>query len=214
MVLLAQRVAVREPHADVFIGANDGFGLGFRLPGIAGNPAVQMLRRGRAGGHHLETGIKRVVIGDAVADRDAGREPKLERCVGYAELDCRQADMMMRVDETRQQHLLAIAYDRRARIVPMQICEGADRRDHAILLENRAVIDLLPAMTVERARNNIFPANDRGGNGAPLSIFISSRLTELPARRTRDRPRLARAMSAAHAKPTPLTMSDRVAFCR
>ena len=74
---------------------------------------------------------------------------------------------MMRIDETRQQHLLALAYDRRAGILPMQIRKGANRRDHTVLLKHRAVIDLLPAMTVERARDDIFPANDRGGNGAP-----------------------------------------------
>ena len=55
---------------------------------------------------------------------------------------------MMRVDETRQQHLLAIAYDIRAGIVTMQIREGANRCDHAILLKHRAVIDLLPAMAI------------------------------------------------------------------
>ncbi len=54
----------------------------------------------------------------------------------------------------------------------MQIREGANGCDHAILLEHRAVIDLLPAMAVERARDDIFPANDRGGNdAAPLSIL-------------------------------------------
>ena len=74
---------------------------------------------------------------------------------------------MMRVDETGQQHLLAVADDRRARIVSMQIREGANRRDHAIVLKHRAVIDLLPAMTVERTRDHMLAANDRDGNGAP-----------------------------------------------
>ena len=55
MVLLAQRVAVGDPHADIFVGANDGFGLRLGLSGVAGDPAMQVLRRGRAGGHHLET---------------------------------------------------------------------------------------------------------------------------------------------------------------
>ena len=50
----------------------------------------------------------------------------------------------------------------------MQIREGANGRDHAILLKHRAVIDLLPAMAVERARDNVLPANNRGGNDAPL----------------------------------------------
>ena len=45
------------------------------LSGIAGDPAVQVLRRGRAGRHHLEGRVEGVVIGDAVAHRDAGREP-------------------------------------------------------------------------------------------------------------------------------------------
>jgi hypothetical protein len=121
---------------------------------------------------------------------------------------------MMGVDETRQQHLLAVAYDVRARIVPMQTLEGANRRGRAILLKHRAVIDLLPAMAIERARDDMLPANDRGGNGAPLSTFISSRPIELPARRKRDRPRLARAPSAGRATPALLMMSDRVAFSR
>ena len=77
---------------------------------------------------------------------------------------------MMRIDETRQRHLLAVAYDRRARIVPMQICEGPNRGNDPILLKHRAVIDLLPTMAIEGARNGIFPANDRGGNGAPPQL--------------------------------------------
>ena len=89
MVLLPQRVAVGHPHADVLVGADDRLGLRFRLSGIAGNPAVQVLHRGRARSHHLEGGIERVVIGNAVAHRDAGREPQLERRIGYAELDRR-----------------------------------------------------------------------------------------------------------------------------
>ena len=75
MVLLAQRIAVGHPHADVFIGADNRLGLLLRLSGIAGKPAVQVLRRGRAGRHHLEGGVEGVEIGDAVAHRDAGREP-------------------------------------------------------------------------------------------------------------------------------------------
>ena len=43
--------------------------------------------------------------------------------------------MMMCVDETRQRTLLAIAYDGGARIVPMQICEGANRGNDPILLK-------------------------------------------------------------------------------
>ena len=87
MVLLAQRVAVGHPHADVLIGADDGLGLRLRLSGITGDPAVQVLRGGRARSHHLEAGIERIVIGNAVAHRDAGREPQLERRIGYPELD-------------------------------------------------------------------------------------------------------------------------------
>ena len=114
-------------------------------------------------------GIERVVIGDAVAHRDAGRKPQLERCVGYAKLDRRQADMMMGVDETRQQHLLRRRPRPARRDWPRRISAKAPiADDRAILLKHRAVIDLLPAMAVERARDDMLPANDRGGNGAAL----------------------------------------------
>jgi hypothetical protein len=102
MVLIAQREAIGNAYADVFVGPDDRLGLLLDLAGTAGEPAVQVLRGRCAGSQHFERCVKGVVVRNAVAQRDAGRESLFERLIGHAELDRRQADMVMGVDETRQ----------------------------------------------------------------------------------------------------------------
>jgi hypothetical protein len=62
--------------------------------------------------------------------------------------------MMVAVDETRQQDFLAGAEDGRIRIAPLQRLIGAGRNDDAVLLQHRAVGDLVPTVTIDRARNH------------------------------------------------------------
>ncbi len=161
MVLLAQRVTEGHAHADVFVGLNDRVRLLLGLARIAGEPTVQMLRGRCAGGQHLERGVKGIVVGNAVAHRDAGRKPQFKRRVGYAELDRREPDMVMGVDEARQRRLFAVAYDRRAGIGGAQLRKRAYRDDDSIPLQHSAVIDLLPPMAIKRARNDMLAAHDR-----------------------------------------------------
>ena len=99
VVLVAQREAIRHPHADIFVGADDRFRALFDLRQRAGHPAVNMLHRGDARGDHLERRIERIEIEIEVSGDQTGGEPQFERHVGRAELDRRQADMMVAVDE-------------------------------------------------------------------------------------------------------------------
>src|SRR6476661_616632 len=110
----------------------------------ARHPALDVLYRGDARADHLEGRIERVEIEVDVADHQAGDEPQLERHVGRAELHRREADMVMAVDEARQQDLLASADHRRGRILPLQVVIGADGDDYAVLLQHGAVLDLVP----------------------------------------------------------------------
>ena len=106
MVLIAQREAIRDPHADVLVGADDRFRALLDLRELAGHPAVNVLHRGDAGRDHLERRIERVEVEIEIAGDEARGEPQFERHVGRAELDRRQADVMVAVDEARQQRLL------------------------------------------------------------------------------------------------------------
>ncbi len=162
MVLVAQGEAIRDPHADILVGADDPLRALLDLRQLARRPAMEVLDRGDAGRDHLEGGVERVEIDVEIAGHETRREPQLERHVGRAELDRRQPDMMVAVDEAGQQHLLAAADHRRVRVGAAQLREAADRGDDAILLQYRAVIDLLAAMTIESARDEMLAADDRG----------------------------------------------------
>ena len=72
-----------------------------------------------------------------------------------------EPDMVMGVDEARQQRLFAVAYDRRAGIGGAQIRKRAYRDDDSVPLQHSAVIDLLPPMAIKRARDDMLAAHDR-----------------------------------------------------
>ncbi len=80
-VLVAHRVAVRHPHADILVGADDLVGLGFHLAGRARHPAVDVLHGGDAGSDHLERRIERVEVDIEIARHHAGDEPQFQRHV-------------------------------------------------------------------------------------------------------------------------------------
>ncbi len=161
MVLVAQREAVGDPHADVLVGADDRLGALFDLRQLARHPAVNMLHCRDPRGDHLERRIEGVEVDIEVAGDEARGEPELERHIGRAQLDRREADVMMTVDEAGQQHLLACADDRRIWIGAAQLSESADRDDTPVALQHGAVVDLLPSMTIERPRDDMLSANDR-----------------------------------------------------
>ena len=134
MVLIAQRKAIRDAHADIFVRADDQFRALLNLCELAWHPTVDVLHGGDAGRNHLERGIERVKVEVEVPGHQARGEPQFERHVGGAELDRRQANMVVAIDETGQQRLLTRADNRRIRVGAAQLIERADRTDDAIAL--------------------------------------------------------------------------------
>jgi hypothetical protein len=138
---------------------------------------VNVLDCGDAGRDHLECGVKGVEVEIEIAGDQACREPQLERHVRRAELDWRQADVVVTVHEAGKQRLLAVADDWRIWVGAPQFIERADRSDDTVALQHGAVVDLLPPMTVERPRDNMLAANDRGWHFlAPCSKSVVSPL--------------------------------------
>jgi hypothetical protein len=103
-VLVAQGEGVARPHPDLGIGAEDRLGPRQNGLGIARRAAVEMLHGGDARGDHLEGRIERVEPRVDVAHRQPLGEPQLQRLVPRAELEGRQADMVVGVDETGDRH--------------------------------------------------------------------------------------------------------------
>src|SRR5476649_2162111 len=169
-VLVAHGVAVADAHADVLVGAD---GLARALLDVgqrARHPALDMLHRGDARADHLERRVERVEIEIEVADHHAGDEPEFERHVGRAELDRRQADMVMAVDEARQKDLLARADHRHGGMLAVKIVVGADGGDDAVLLQHRTVLDLVPGETVFGAGDGGAAADETGGHARLLPL--------------------------------------------
>ena len=102
MVLIAQRKAIGDAHADVFVRADDRFRALLNLRELARHPTVNVLHGGDAGRDHLERGVERVEIEIEIAGHQARGEPQFERHVGRAELDRRQADVVVAIDEAGQ----------------------------------------------------------------------------------------------------------------
>ena len=128
-VLVAHREGIRHPHADILVGADHLVCTRVHLGQLARHPAMDVLHRRDAGGDHLERRIQRVEIHVQIAGHHAGDEPQLQRHVRRTKLHGRQADMVMTVDEARQQDLVAGADHRHGRMLAGQIGEGADRGD-------------------------------------------------------------------------------------
>ena len=125
---------------------------------------MQVLNRRDPGGDHLEGGIERVEIEVQVARDHAGDEPQLQRHVRRAELHRGQADMMMAVDEARQQDLVAGADDRQIGVLAAELREAADRGNDAVFLQHRPVRHLVPAVAVERVGDHRAAADQRCGH--------------------------------------------------
>ena len=98
-VLIAQREGIRHPHADVLVGPDQLASTGLDRSEPARKPAVQVLHGGDSGRDHLERGVERVEIEIEIAGHQARGEPQFERHVGRTELDRRQADVVVAIDE-------------------------------------------------------------------------------------------------------------------
>ena len=90
-------------------------------------------------------------------------EPRHGNPMGWAHggLLVTVADMVMGVDEARQQRLFAITYNGRGRIGPAQIRKGPDRDDDSASLQHGAIVDLLHPMAVKRPGDDMLAAHDR-----------------------------------------------------
>src|SRR5215212_6763464 len=109
--------------------------------------------------------------------------------------------MMMAVHEARQQDLLAGADHRHGGVLGMQIVVGADGHDHAILLQDSAVLHLVPGETILGAGDGGAAADETDGHVRLLLwrswimawiMAVRPVSRKLPARRRRDQPRHAK----------------------
>ena len=200
-VLVAYRVAVGDPHADVLVGADRLRAPRLHLVQRARNPPLDVLYGSRARGDHLEGGVERVEVKIEHADHHAGDEPQLERHIGRAELHRRKPDVMMSVDEAGQQDLLARADHRRVRMAGLQLRVSADLADDAILLQHGTIGDLFPGVAIARARNRGATADERDGHRFPFSLSIRGPLFRHPEEPAKGR-RLEGRRPRKSAKPT------------
>jgi len=164
-VLVAECERIRDTHADVFIGTDHLAGAGFDRFEAARQPAVQMLHGGDSRGDHLEGRIECVEIEIDPPHHQPGDEPQLERHVRRAELHRGQADMVVGVDKPRQHHLMPAAEDGDARVLRDQLIGGADLGDDPVMLQHRAVFDLMPIPAIGGLGNNGAGADDAGRHG-------------------------------------------------
>src|SRR5262244_215775 len=101
--------------------------------------------------------------------------------------------MMVAIDEARQHNLVPATDDRDLLVLGLEFLEGADHLDDAILLQDRAVRNLLPGPSIDRSRNHRAAADDRLGHDC-ISVEMwnagTSRVwwRRLHARRKRARP--------------------------
>src|SRR5262245_30064033 len=72
--------------------------------------------------------------------------------------------MMMAIDEARQHDLVPAADDRHLGVRGLEFLEGPDHPDNTVLLQDRAVRDLLPGLAVDRSRDHRTAADDRLGH--------------------------------------------------
>ena len=100
-VLVTQREAIGNAHADIFISADDLTRALFHIGQFARRPAMLMLHGRDARPDHLKGGIERIEVGVHIARHHARDEPKLQRHIRGAQLQRRQPDMVMRIDEAR-----------------------------------------------------------------------------------------------------------------
>ncbi len=139
-VLVPEREGIRSPHAYLAVGADDLPAGGQHVLDAAGRAAVEMLNGGDAARDHLEGGEERVEPQVHVAERQTRGEPELQRMVRRAELERRQAHMVVRVDQAGDDHLAPAADEARIRMPPPHIRGRSDGGDHAVDDQKRRVV--------------------------------------------------------------------------
>ena len=148
-VLVADREAIRYPHADIVIGPQHLLGSCFDLRQRARDPAVDVLHSRDAGPDHLEGRIERIEVEIEIARHHPGDEPQLQRHVGRSELKWRQPDMMVSVDEPRQHDLATASLHSRRWVSAREVVEGTNLLDHAVLLQHGTVVDRFGFATID-----------------------------------------------------------------
>ena len=113
---------------------------------------MQVLDGGDARLEHLEGRVERVEVRIDVPGGHAAREPELERMVRRAELQGREADVMMAVDEAGHHHVLDRAQHLVGAVAGVELGIRPHLHHHAIALEHGAVGDdagLRPALDLD-----------------------------------------------------------------
>ena len=131
------------------------------------HPALQMLHGGDTGFDHFERGVQRVEVGVDGAARDPGREPELQGVVTRPALDRRQADVVMAVDEPRDDDVVRRADDCVGLVSGRDLVMGADVDDDAVALEDRTVLDDRRFVAVDDSADHVLPTNQGRRHGYP-----------------------------------------------
>ena len=146
-VLVAQRGGVRGAHADIAIGTDHRMRRREHLSRRSRHAAVEVLHRGHAARNHLERGIERIEIEIHIAKPEPAGEPQLERMVGRAELERRQSDMVVGVDQSGDHNTAGAADEASVRVHPPQLreraqhlCSALGDRDCGVGVQQRLVV--------------------------------------------------------------------------
>ena len=162
-VLVTDREGVGHAHADGLVGPQHLVGAVQQGRQPAGDPAVQVLDRGDPGLDHLERRVEGVEIGIDPPRAEPTGEPQLERIVGRAQLQRGQTDMVVAIDEARQDHPAGIAHDLGLRVAPRQLRERTGGPDHPVLLIDGTVLDDLHRMAIAHPGHDMTSTDQRAG---------------------------------------------------
>ena len=161
-ILLANFVGIGDPHPDVIIGLQHApcrFHTAFGLPG---NHAVNVLDGGDARLDHLERRMERVQIGVHIPCPHPGDPPQLQGLVKRSELQWRQTDVVMCIDEARQDNMVERPEHLVGLVPGRNVGERADVDDRTVTLKDRAVVDHIRLMAPRYLADDVSAANDGG----------------------------------------------------
>ena len=179
-VLVTQRIRERHPHADVAVGVQHPRDHRFDMRERTRHPDLKMLHGSDPGLDHLECGVQRVEVGVDGAACNSSREPELEGVVARPELDRGQADVVMAVDEPRDDDVGGGPDDRVGLVPGRNFVMGADVDDDAVALEDGAVLDDHRFVAVDDSADHVLPANQRRRHGCSPQAFWWRRRDSAP----------------------------------
>ena len=160
-VLVAQGIRIGRAHADVLVGVDDAPDDPFDVAEWQRQPTVEVLNRGHARGDHFERRVERVEVGIGPAARDAGGEPELQRVVARADLDRRQPDVVVAVDQPRDDHVVGRTDDLVGTVLRCERVVTADVDDYAVALKYRTVLDDRRLVPAGDAEDDVFSTYQR-----------------------------------------------------